>query len=329
MSAAPLPASDLRRFVSPEELRRLTRLEPARLAWKTLATWAWILAALALAAKSGSLLVGIAAFVVVSAQQHALFLLAHEGAHFTVARRKWVNDLVSDAFFAAPIFYTTQKYREGHMPHHTHLGLHGQDLEHRLWVLLRGGHFLRLLVETMSGWTAFCAIVKLTPDKVGASASPLRYLAGVALTNGALFAYCWALGAPLAYFALWLAPFLTLTQLLLIVRAVAEHQPSSYAQRQTVDREIDLTPVLTRTFAAGVLERFVFAPVGAHHHEHHLVPGVPFSQLPRLYALLRERGYYDDARRECLQTSYWSLLRCMIVAPEETAPAGGTEAESR
>ena len=75
-------------------------------------------------------------------------------------------------------------------------------------------------------------------------------------------------------------------------------------------------PVLTRTFAAGRMERFFFAPVGAHHHEHHLLPGVPFAQLPRLHATLVERGYFET-QPECVQTSYWALLRRMIFLTPE------------
>lgn len=320
----PLPAADLARFVSAEELRRFAEIEPAAIAVKTAATWGAALGALWLWSATGNAIVFAAAFAVVAACQHALFLLAHEGAHYSVARRKWLNDLLSDALFAAPIFYTTARYREGHLPHHTHLGGHGSDLEHRTWALLRGRHFLRLLAQTLSGWTAVRAIVRLTPDKVGASQSPLRYLAAVGVTNGGLFAFCWALGAPLAYFLLWLAPFLTLTQLLLIVRAVAEHQPPSYSQRQSPDAGVDLTPAMTRTFESGPVERFFLAPVGQHHHEHHLIPGIPFAQLPRLHATLRQRGYFE-ARPECLQPSYaallWRLIRMPAATPANRTPA--------
>jgi fatty acid desaturase len=315
----------LLRFVTAEELRRFSEIESGPLARKTLATWALILGTLWLWAATQNPVVLAAGFVVVSACQHALFLLAHEGAHQCVARRKWLNDLLSDALFAAPIFYSTEAYRAGHLPHHTHLGVHRLDLEHRTWVLLRGRHFARLLVETLSGGKALLAIARLTPDKVGARRAPSRYLAGVLLTNGALFAWCAALGVPLAYFYLWLLPFLTLTQLLLIVRAVAEHQPLSYARRESPNEGVDLTPALTRTFAANALERFLFAPVGAHHHEHHLMPGVPFSQLPRLHATLRERGYFDS-HPDDVQSSYCSLLRRMIAARAET-PSEGIPAE--
>jgi fatty acid desaturase len=322
----PSPRQDPRAFVTAEELRGFSQIEPLRIAGKALTTWGLILGAIWLWATTGNVLVLGAAFIVISACQHALFLLAHDGAHYSIARRKDLNDLISDALFAAPIFYTTERYREGHLPHHTHLGDHHQDLERRTWVLLRGRHFLRLLARSLTGWSAARAILGLTPEKVGARQSPLRYVVSVALTNGGLFAYCYALGAPLAYLWLWLVPFCTLTYLLLIVRAVAEHQPQGYSQRDAPDEGVDLTPTLTRTFATGAIERFFFAPVGAHHHEHHLFPGVPFAQLPRLHATLVARGYFD-AQPECLQTSYWSLLgRFIFSAPEAPrAPFGGAQ----
>jgi fatty acid desaturase len=308
------------RFVTPEELRSLSEIPRLRIAAQAAWTWALILGSMAAWALTGSVIALAAGFLVVSACQHALFLLTHDGAHYSIARRKWWNDLISDALFAAPIFYTTERYREGHLPHHTHLGDHARDLERRTWVLVRGSHLARLLVRALTGWSAARAIIGLTPEKVGARQAPGRWIAGVLLTNGGLLAYCWALGAPFTYVWLWLAPLFTLTYLLLIVRAVAEHQPESYARRAVPDEGVDLTPVLTRTFAAGPIERFFFAPVGAHHHEHHLFPGVPFAQLPRLHATLAARGYFD-ALPDCKQTSYWRLLARMArLAPDAALP---------
>lgn len=313
------PELDPRGFVTADELRQLSTIAPWSIVTKTVTTWALVASALWAWAATRNVLVFAAAFVVISACQHAFFLLAHEGAHYSVARRRSLNDLISDVFFAGPIFYTTARYREGHLPHHTHLGDHALDLERRTWVLIRGKHFLRLLVVAFSGWGALRAIIGLTPEKVGARESPVRYVVAVGGVNGAMLAYCWLLGAPLAYFALWLLPLFTLTYLLLIVRTVAEHQPLSYARRDTGDDGLDLVPVLTRTFATSWIERFVFAPVGAHHHEHHLLPGVPFAQLPRLHALLAARGYYA-AQPECVETSYWSLLKRLILLPGDAEP---------
>ncbi len=313
-------ARDPHRFLTAEELRGFGEIRPWPIVARTIVTWGLVLGAISAWAATRRLAVLAGAFVVVSACQHALFLLAHEGAHHCLARRRWLNDLIGDAFFAGPIFYTTVRYRDGHLPHHTHLGDHRLDLEWRIWVLLRGEHFVRLLVSGLSGWRAARAIVRLTPEKLGARQTPVRWLAVVALTNGGLLAFCVAVGAPFAYLWLWLLPFCTLTYLLLIVRAVAEHQPLGYARRATEDPTVDFRPVLTRTFAAGPIERFLFAPVGAHHHEHHLLPGVPYAQLPRLHATLAARGYFNF-EPDCVETSYWALLKRLVLLPAEETPA--------
>jgi fatty acid desaturase len=301
---------EARQFVSADEIRGFSTIEGGPLVARALVTWGVILGVIGLWAATGHVATLVVGIPLVSAAQHALFLLAHEGAHFCVARDKRRNDLVSDLCFAGPIFYTTEKYREGHTPHHTDLGDHARDLERRTWVLLRGGHFARLLLRSLTGWTAARAIFALTPDKVGARQAPWRWLTVVGTAQSLLLAYCWGVGAPFAYLWLWLLPFCTLTNVLLILRAVAEHQPLGYAARAEPDEAVDLAPVLTRTFATGPLEGFFLAPIGAHHHEHHLFPSVPFMQLPRLHALLLARGYFDTPRgREATHARLlWQLL---------------------
>jgi fatty acid desaturase len=52
----------------------------------------------------------------------------------------------------------------------------------------------------------------------------------------------------------------------------------------------------TRTTRAHVLARLTVAPHHVNYYlEHHLLPTVPHYRLPRLHALLRERGAYEDA----------------------------------
>ena len=55
-----------------------------------------------------------------------------------------------------------------------------------------------------------------------------------------------------------------------------------------------------------------------YHLEHHLLMTVPHYHLPRLHALLRERGVLDGA---CVERGYWRVLR--------RAASKGTPAEPR
>ena len=49
---------------------------------------------------------------------------------------------------------------------------------------------------------------------------------------------------------------------------------------------------VTRSIDANWLERFLIAPLcGIYHFEHHLLPAVPYYNLPRLRAILQDNGF--------------------------------------
>ena len=63
----------------------------------------------------------------------------------------------------------------------------------------------------------------------------------------------------------------------------------------------------TRTTLASWWERLFIAPNRVNYHlEHHLLMTVPHYHLPRMHALLRERGVLDEA---CIERGYWGILR--------------------
>ena len=101
----------------------------------------------------------------------------------------------------------------------------------------------------------------------------------------------------------WIIPFLTLFFMFVYIRGVAEHFGS-------MDYEEELGS--TRTVNPFFWERWFFAPHNINYHlEHHLFPGGPFYNLPRLHAVLMSddayrskahvtRGYSTGLLRECL-----------------------------
>ena len=51
----------------------------------------------------------------------------------------------------------------------------------------------------------------------------------------------------------------------------------------------------TRTVRTPFIEKFFIAPHNVGYHlEHHLYPGVPYYNLPKLHQLLMERGNYKE-----------------------------------
>jgi fatty acid desaturase len=307
------PTARLSDYLDPREIEALHHLEPGKLALRLAFEWALILTALASWARFPEPVVWLLAFVVIGTRQHALVNLAHEGAHYNLSRNRRLNDWICDFLCAAPVLLETSSYRRGHLPHHVHLGDAELDSERRTWINVRGLAFVRVLLLHVSGFAMLRAALRYAGG-TGADAAPrrVRYLAAVALTNGALLGFCWALGAPFAYLHLWLYPLFALALLLVSLLAIAQHQPESYAERGVEDPSADLRPTPIRDAIGSPLERFLFATVGAaYHQEHHLLPGVPHTQLPRLHALLRERGFYRGREHE-LRRSYAGTLRELV-----------------
>lgn len=304
---------DIREYIDPTELQSLYQRQPGRYVRDGVAIWIVILGALAAAILSGSIVVSVVAFAVIAGRQLALNNMVHEASHYLLSRDKDLNDWISDIFFAAPHLISTQGYRIKHLPHHSHLGHPPEDVEFKARYLFRGRRFLWRSLFAVAGGTSL-----VTAASYGATASKnpqsVRTFALIALTNGALFAYCWALGSPWAYFYLWLLPLLTLAGYLGTLRVVAEHQPVSYAEFPEEDFDSPLEPPLTRSIPAGPIARFFVAPLNfCYHFEHHAFPAIPYASLPRAHRLLRDRGFFTD-HPESLGSGYGAVLAELIRA---------------
>jgi fatty acid desaturase len=300
--------ADIRDYVDAAELRSLYMRQPARLVRDGVGIWLAILLAMTAAILSGSVFVTLIAFVVIAGRQHALNNMVHEGSHYLLARDKELNDLISDVFFAAPHLISTAGYRAKHLPHHQHLGHPPEDGEFKARFLFRGSRaFWRSL------WILLGGSSLLTAAEYGQGiASNLRVKTLIVLTNGLLLLYCWMLGSAWAYLYLWLLPLLTLTGYLATLRVVAEHQPVSYARLPTEDFDSPLEPPLTRSIPAGRVARFFLAPLNfCYHFEHHAFPAVPYTSLPRLHHLLKERGFFR-AHPEALGATYGRVLLSLV-----------------
>jgi fatty acid desaturase len=101
------------------------------------------------------------------------------------------------------------------------------------------------------------------------------------LTNGLLLAAFWISGQAWLY-GVWVLAYITPFPLFIRIRSMAEHACLESG-----------TDVLrnTRTTQAGVIARVCVAPIRVNFHiEHHLMASVPYFRLPKLHALLRQRG---------------------------------------
>jgi fatty acid desaturase len=318
-----LKTMSIHQYVTGAEIRELTTPRPLRLALDVALIWAFILGSLWFHAHFMTWWSFFIAFATIATRQHALNNFVHEASHFNLTRNRKLNDWVSDAFCATPHLINTENYRRAHLPHHTHLGSFEKDQEIKYRFLLKGWGLPKYLLLCLSGFLSW----KMSASKYLFQASAqksergafVRYLGLVAFNNLLLLGYCWWLDAPLSYFYLWVLPLFTLTQLLALLRVVAEHQPQSYAERPSESFDTDLVPAITRTIPSGALQKFALAPLNfCYHHEHHELPMIPYPNLPRLYALLMQRGYYE-AHPEFQGASYFSVLRQLVGARPATS----------
>jgi len=297
---------DFRQALPKELVQQLTR----RNAWRASAAIAHDLAVLAAAIGAAPYfwpnpLVVVLAVLVIGTRQHALFVIAHDSAHYLLFENRKINDLAGRAC-AMLQGLSMCTYRVIHRLHHNNLygeldpdtALHG-GYPRGKWYLVRK------LLKDLSGLTAWKTYayflggapalntqtnVALRPlddtsAKLRADARSDRNLV-IVFHIAALLLFAWS-GHLAQYLVLWILPLVTVVQAILRLRAIAEHGATS-------DFSSPLTAARTNLGPAWL--RWALFPHNVNYHvEHHLYASVPQYNLPALHAAMRERGILEGA----------------------------------
>jgi fatty acid desaturase len=293
-----------RKALSAEELARLTALDPWRSTFAIAGTLGAIAGIVAVAVAHWTWWTAAIALALIAPLQHALFILAHDAAHYRLFGTRWLNDAVG-RFCGGIAGISMCTYRVIHRLHHNHL-YDEEDPD----IALHGGYprgtwyLVKKLAADVTGQTAWKTYAYFfgAPAINAATGSAQRPLDD---TSDALRKAArrdrWAvlafhIAAPIAAFAtgygwqyvvLWVLPATTLLQAILRMRAIAEHGA-------VTDFSSPLTAA--RTNVVGPIARFVLFPHHVNHHlEHHLFPAVPHYRLPELHGLLESRGVLANA----------------------------------
>ena len=296
---------DIRKKLPPDILAALTRLDPARSTLAVAQTVALLALVIGLAAAFWSWWAAALAVLLIAPLQHALFVLAHDAAHYRLYETRWLNDAVGRLIgTVAGVSMCT--YRIIHRLHHNHL--YGpQDPD----IALHGGYprgkayLAKKLARDLAGLTAFKTYSYFfgapalntdtrtvqrplddTSPRLRATARRDRWtvLGFHVITPIAAFAAGWGW----QYMVLWVLPLVTGLQAILRLRAVCEHGA-------VTDYSSPLTAAPTNLAPAWV--RYAIFPHHVNYHvEHHLYPAVPHYNLPRLHAVLAAHGILDDAQ---------------------------------
>src|SRR3989442_10457424 len=278
----------------PELVQRLAR----RSAWRATAAVVQDVAVIALAIAFAlyfwpNPFVILLSVIIIGTRQHALFVIAHDAAHYLLYERRWLNDAVGRAC-ATVQGLSMCTYRVIHRLHHNNLygeldpdtALHGGYPRGRAYLVKK-------LLKDLSGltaWKTYAYFLGGAPALNTATNVAMRPLDDTSTKlreeakrdrNAVIFFHLTALllfglsGYLVQYLVLWILPLVTVVQAILRLRAIAEHGA-------TTDFSSPLTAARTNV-APAWLEWLIFPHQVNYHIEHHLYASVPHYKLRSLH----------------------------------------------
>ena len=306
---------------SKAEIRALREVSDLHGAAMIASNWAIIVGSLALVAWVPHVLTVVLALLLIGARQLGLAIVMHEASHRTLFRSRRLNDWAGNWLAAYWVFLGVELYRPYHLQHHAHTGsTKDPDLILRKGFPTTGASMTRKVLRDLTGIVGIKRVIGTTVllfktlanrsiEDVDAvtfmgtrfsRADAARALVGFVLTQSLLFGVLWLLGQPWL-FAVWAGAWLTTQNLVTRIRSIGEHAMTELSDDPFRN---------TRTIRTRWWERIFLAPNHvAYHLEHHLLMTVPASNLPRLHAMLRERGLLEGAQ---IEDGYVALMRAAL-----------------
>jgi fatty acid desaturase len=250
-------------------------------------------------------LVLVICIVVIGTRQHALFVIAHDAAHYLLYDNRLLNDVVGRTC-AMLQGLSMCTYRVIHRMHHNNLygeldpdtALHGGYPRGRAYLVKK-------LLKDLSGLTAWKTYAYFLGGAPALNTSTTVALRPLDDTSGKLRqealqdrnmviafhvlllgVFAWS-GYLVQYLVLWVLPLVTVVMAILRLRAIAEHGA-------TTDFSSPLTAARTNV-APAWLAWLIFPHQVNYHIEHHLYASVPHYNLPALHREMTARGMLDNA----------------------------------
>ncbi len=291
---------------TPEFRERLRRIPSWRNAWSVLFLYAQTGAVLWATVAWGPWVWPLT-FVLMGRTFAQYLSLMHDAAHRLLFSDKRLNDFAGRWLLGYPSLTNVDGYRRVHAAHHREeFGPDEPDLALYVGYPITTASFRRKLLRDATGRTGiklmaqFLASARSTDPRVRRTFWKIMLVQVVLLAAAVLSGHWWL------YPFFWLAPYLTVWRVINRLRSIAEHggMTASKDRRQT-----------THAVAQHPLARFMVVPyrIGLH-LPHHVDSGVPFRNLPKLDAALRDAGYLDSSFEYRSYPAIWKALHTQPAA---------------
>jgi fatty acid desaturase len=281
--------------------------------------WLVIGAAMAVYALWPNPLTFVAAVIVIGGRQLGLAILMHDAAHGVLTRTKWLNEWVGQWLLAYPVLGNMETYRHYHLMHHRRTQQPDDpDLGLSAPFPITRASFRRKMIRDITGQTGLKQRKAQFLYSLGKPGEPLatraraywRRLGRQTIVNLILLGLMSAFGKPHYYLMFWALPNITWHMVITRIRNIAEH---------AVVPDNDDVLRSSRTTYASWWERALVAPYWVNYHvDHHVLFYVACYNLPKLHALMLEKGYGPKME---IQPSYAAVLKLATAKPELVAQA--------
>lgn len=296
--------------LSPEKLSALSKLKPARSARSIVAEWLIIAAMITVCRFVQNPWMAAFAIVVIGSRQHSLAILMHEGAHYHLADNRALNDRIAELFTAWPLMISLPSYRANHFEHHRY----ANSMKDPDWRRKQNADwaFPKTRMQMAALWLkvvfhvplklAFTCLTLDLPRFVNGRDWGREVLRASYYTMVLIAIFSMQLGKDFLVF--WLVPYYLVFMPIAHLRSIAEHFGLENNPAEPLTQ--------TRTTKASLIESILICPNHINYHlDHHLMPSVPFYNLPALHQLLSRSSAY--VTRASITQGYWGVIReCML-----------------
>jgi fatty acid desaturase len=264
-----------------------------------------------------SIPVGILLVLLMGLRMNAFGVILHEGSHGLLAKSRSLNDRICNWGIAFWTINSVEEYRPTHRLHHRYLGQERDPDRVFYLVPARRGALTGLLLQDLTGVTAFRRATSRISGTSEASGAPASLLARPQLLVGKIVTQLIVLGqfvlfqGPLRgllfYVVFWIVPNVCMYPMILRLKTITEHFDRGLREANTVNW-------IARTSHAGWFQNHLVGARMEYHFEHHVLPTIPYRGLKKLHRRLAGQTDLFVLHGEVLSHGYVLFLTRAVIS---------------